>query len=113
MLLVIIQTESRVDHVDWWSFVLTLPEDWAFLHIMQEYIELMGLVRKPSIIKKHIRTLLPVILLGNPNWFSRWCFCCKYGRWVGIRQQYHAVGSYAVVVVNDQIMTKNMQGLYI
>jgi hypothetical protein len=113
MLLVIIQMESRVNLVDWQHFVLTLPEDWASLHIMQEYIELMGLVRKPPIIKKHVQMLLPTNLSGNPNWFSRWCFCCKYRRWVGIQRQYHAMGSYAFVVVNDQIMTKNMQGLYL
>jgi hypothetical protein len=67
MLLVVIQMESRVDLVDWRRFVLTLPEDWASVDIMQEYIELMGLVGKPPVVEKHIQTLLPVNLLGYPN----------------------------------------------
>jgi hypothetical protein len=86
MYLVVIRMESRVNFVDWWCFVLMLPEDRASLDIIQENIELVGLVGKPPIVKKHIQAFLPPNLSGYPNRFSRWCFRCKYGRRVGIRQ---------------------------
>jgi hypothetical protein len=63
MLLVRIRMESRVNFVDWRRFVLTLPEDWASLDIMQENIELVGLVGKPLSLRNMFEHFfLPIFL---------------------------------------------------
>lgn len=64
--------ETRVDVVERWRGMLSLPKDRATLNVMEDDVEIMRLVWKSSIVEEYVRTLFAPNLTSDPNRLAGW-----------------------------------------
>ena len=62
--------EARVDIVDRRGWMLPLPQDGATCHVMEDYIELVGLIREPAVVEENVRTFPAFNLTGDADRFA-------------------------------------------
>jgi hypothetical protein len=84
---VVISMEARVDIVEWRSRVLPFPQARFSLNIMEDDIELVGLIREPAVLEENIWPFLSLKLTGNADGFAGRRVGSKYWRWARIQRR--------------------------
>ena len=86
---VINSMETMVDIVEWRGRMLLFLQDEASLNIVEDDIELVGLIREPAVIEEDIWLFLPLNLSGYADGFAGRQVGGKDWRWaqIGWRRQ--------------------------
>ena len=69
--------EARVDIVNRRRDMLASPKNGSALDVMQDNVELVGLVGEPPIIEKYIRALPTPNLPSDSDWLAGWIGRCE------------------------------------